>query len=260
MRKFLPIFLLIVSCFFLFKATDVFADFERAYNDYLFQYDVYRKALTDYLTAKNKYLTYGTLVSQTEALSTAKTFLESRDQVITVYLLMLLERNPEESLQKIISDEITFYSDHKNLIPAVGSLDDSAGASKTFEDHFPQTSIVVKKTIANLLIGKLLDFDGRLASSSAGFEQEINSIKTKGKDVSTLERWLLETRNKRMLADEKITTAQALTNKLQPRQSAQESAKDYSNIQTNILEANQYLKEGTSYLKEIKEEIKYGNY
>lgn len=259
MKLFLPLFFILATCYLIFN-TFVFADFDRAYQDYLYQSDQYRKSLTDFLTAKNRYLTYGTLTSKTEALTSTKTFLDARDQVLLTYMQMLVERNPQDNLKNLLSDEIHFYSDHKNLIPAVGSLNDCVKVSEKFEEHYPSTEVITRQTVAGLLLAKVQVFDDRLASLSAGFEEKTNLVKGQGKDVTTLERWLLETRNKQLLAQNKLNEAQNLSDKLKPTRSPAQSSENFGQIQVLIFEANQYLKEGAAYLKEIKEELKYGNY
>ncbi|MBI5465000.1 hypothetical protein HY946_00110 [Candidatus Gottesmanbacteria bacterium] len=258
MKRLLPIVFILYTLYFILY-TPVFADFNQAYQDYLYQYDQYRISFTNFLTSKNRYLTYKTLISQNEALSATKTFLEARDQTITAYLQMLLERNPQESFRKLLEEEITFFSDHKNKIPAVGSLEDAVRISEMVEEHFPMVEVLARQVIANLLIGKVQTLENRLTSLEAGFEEKVNFAKTQDKDVTTLERWLLATRNKRLLARDKLDDASNLANKLAPKKSTQIS-EEFGKIQVLIFEANQYLKEGAAYLKEIKEELKYGNY
>ncbi len=258
MRRFLPL-LLFAICYLLF-ALPVAADFDRAYQDYLYQSDQYRLNLTNFLTAKNRYLTYQTLTSQTEALQATKSFLESRDQVLITYLQMLIEKNPPENFKKLLNEEIGFLSDQKDLVPAVGSLSDTVRVSATFEEHYPITLVLSRQTVANVILDKVRALDGRLATMETGFETKINAVKSQGKDVTTLERWLLETKNKQLLAREKISSAQTFTDKLSPSKSSTQISKDYGDIQVLIFEANQYLKEASAYLKEIKEELKYGNY
>lgn len=258
MKRLLPVLFLVSSFCFLLSAS-VFADFEQAYQDYLYQYDQYRTSLTNFLMAKNRYLTYKTLVSQSEALTATKNLLETRDMVISTYLKMLIEKNPQESFNKLLGDDISFFSDHETKIPEVGSLEDAVGISKLVEEHYPRTEVLARQVIASLLLSKVRAFEERLSTLETGFEEKINFLKTQGKDVATLERWLLATYNKRLLARDKLDEAFYLANKLTPKKSTQIS-EEFGKIQVTIFEANQYLKEAAAYLKEIKEELKYGNY
>ncbi len=102
MKRFLSIVFLI-SIIYSLSSVIVRADFDQAYQDYLYQSDQYRLNLTNFLTAKNRYLTYQTLTSETEALTATKSFLEARDQVLMTYLQMLIEKNPSENLKKFLS-------------------------------------------------------------------------------------------------------------------------------------------------------------
>lgn len=258
MKKILPL-ILFFSLLITHNSRPILADFNSAYQDYLYQYDQYRTSLTNYLIAKNRYLTYKTLVSQTEALSATKTFLEARDQTITAYLGMLLERNPENAFRKLLEEEIAFFSEHKNKIAAVGTLSDAVSISKIVEEHFPNTSVLARQVVASLLLSKVQAFENRLANLEAGFNQKVNLSKEQGRDVTTVERWLLSTRNKRLLAHDKLDEASNLASKLTPKKSTQVS-EEFGKIQVLIFEANQYLKEAAAYLREIKEELKYGNY
>lgn len=257
MKKFLPILFIIVTCYML-HVTYIFADFNQAYQDFLYQGNQYRTGLTNYLTAKNRYLTYKTLISQTEALDAAKNFLQARDELITTYLKMLIEKNPGETLTKLLEGEINFYLDHKSKVPSVGSLDDAVSLSQRVSDQFPQTEVLVRKAIADVLLAKLRALEKRQAEIESGLETKINQIKNKG-DTATLERWLLATKNKRLLAGQKLNEASGLSDKLKPRSTALLS-EDFGQIQIKIFETNQYLKEGAAYLNEITQELKYGNY
>lgn len=260
MRKVLPVFVLVFLLFFPFVTSSVFADFDKTYQTYISQYDEYRVSLTNFLTSKNRYLTYKTLTAQTEALTATKVFLEDRDQTLINFMTMILEKNPSESFKKLISDEIVFFSDHKKLVTAVASLEDSVQVSETFTNRFPTTEVLLRQTIANILLSKVKSFDEQIVDLMARFEEKINFLKSQGKDVSTLERWLLETKNKQLLAHEKLTTAQLMADQFQTNNNPAKISEDFRKVQVLIFEANQYLKESTAYLREIKEELKYGNY
>ena len=90
MKKLLSILFLLSTCYLLLS-TYSHAGFDRSYQDYLSQYNQYRLALSNYQTARNRYLTYQTLTSLSEALDNTKVFLENRDQTMILYLKLLLE-------------------------------------------------------------------------------------------------------------------------------------------------------------------------
>lgn len=258
MKKFLSITFLLFS-FFSLLFTFVHADFDSTYQNYLSQYDQYRLALTNYQTARNRYLTYQTLISQSTALNNTKTFLVARDQTLIFYLKLLLEKNPDENYRKLLNEDLIFYQDHLNTISAVGNLPDVVSVSDKAKEHFPQTEVLSRQTIINILLNKLKNINENQNKIESGFEEKINFLKNQEKDTTTLERWILSFKGKQLLVNQKIEEAQALSDKLEPKSSDQLS-KDFREIQTVVYDANQYLKEGTSFLVEIEKELKYGNY
>lgn len=251
--------LFLVFTYYLLLTTYSHADFDSAYQNYLSQYNQYRSALSSFQTAKNRYLTYQTLTSQSTALENTKAFLQARDQAMLLYLKLLLEKNPDGNYVKLLNEDLNFYQDHLNTIAAVGNLNDAVSVSDKAKEHFAPTEVLARQTIINILLNKLKDIDNQQAKIASGFENEINSLKNQGKDVTTLERWTLSFKGKQLLVNQKLQQAQDLSDKLRPKTSDQLSL-DFSKIQTIIFDANQYLKEGTSFLLEIDKELKYGNY
>ena len=258
MKRFLFILFLFSSFYFLVSSI-VSANFDSAYQSYLSQYDQYRLTLSNYQTARNRYLTYQTLTSQSEALNNTKIFLQARDQTMILYLKLLLEKNPDENYRKLLNEDLSFYQNHLNTISAVGNLTDAVSISDKAKEHFAPTEVLSRQTIINILLNKLKNINLNQAKIESGLEEKINFLKNNGKDVTTLERWTLSFKGKQLLVNQKIEEAQALSDKLEPKSSDQLS-KDFSEIQTVVYNANQYLKEGTSFLIEIEKELKYGNY
>lgn len=258
MKRFLPSLFILATGYQLLTAY-VLADFDQSYQEFLYQYDKYRTSFVNFQTAKNRYLAYKTLVSQTEALSSTKVFLDERDQVIIAYLHMLLEKNPPEDLNLRLQEEIVFYSDHKDKLFSIGSLEEAVIVSGGVKDRYPRTEVLARQIVIKILLSKVQAFENNLEKLEAGFEEKITSLKLQDKDVTTLERWLVETEKKRLLAHKKLDEAQGMTNKLTPM-SSKKTSDDFKKIHALIFEANQYLKEGVAFLEEIKEELKYGNY
>lgn len=258
MKRILSV-LFLLTTFYLLLATYSRADFDSAYQTYLSKYDQYRLALSDYQTARNRYLTYQTLSSQSEALDKTKTFLQNRNQTMILYLKLLLEKHPEENYRKLLNEDLIFYQDHLNTIDAVGNLEDAVSISNKAKEHFFRTEVISRQTIVNILLNKLKNIEINQNKIKLGFEEKINFLRNNGKDVTTLERWFLSFNGKQQFVSQKMQEAQALAGKLAPASSNQ-LTRDFSKIQTAIYDANQYLKEGTSFLVEINKEIKYGNY
>ncbi len=249
--KRLLLFIALTTSYYLLTTNPVLADFNQAYSDYITQYNIYRSSLSEHQSNRNKYLTYQTLTSQTDALASAKIFLQNRDRTLISYFKLLLERNDNENLKKLINDEVNFYQDHQTSIEAVGNLNDAVEISGKAKTHYPLTESIARKTIANILIGKLRNFYERQGNLEDNFKQQISN--------TNLERWIVSLDSKRVLALQKLTEAQTLTDQLEPK-SSDELSRDFGKITLLLNDANQYLKEGNSYLVEIKDELKYGNY
>lgn len=257
--KYFFLFLFISSYLHIFISSPVRADFDRSYQDYLYQTNQYRQSLTSFLTAKNRYLTYKTLVTQNEALDATKSFLTARDQLLLVYLQMLLQKNPEDVYQKLLNQELTFYQNHKESISALASLNDTVTSSSKIKDHYPQTEVLARQISLSLITAKLQNLLDRQKTLISDFEQLTKTLRGQDSDTSVLERWFLSIKNKELLTEQKISEIKNLTDKLEPKESNR-LTEDYGKIQVLIFETNQYLKEANAFIKELKEEMKYGKY
>ncbi len=166
-------FFAIATCY----SFSVFADFDQTYQDYLYLQDGYRLSLTNFQTAKNRYLTYKTLTSQTEALAATKTFLETRDQVSITYLSLLLDKNPGDLSSKLINEEVGFFSSHRVKISAVGSLEDAVKSSDSVKEHFPRTETIARQAVTTILIKKINELKERQIVLESEFEEKVNILR-----------------------------------------------------------------------------------
>ena len=73
-------------------ALPVRADYQTAYNDYLYNYNLYRSAYSNYQVAKSTYNTYRTLTSQNDAILKLRAVLSARNQLMFVYYDLLTEK------------------------------------------------------------------------------------------------------------------------------------------------------------------------
>src|SRR3989344_5828917 len=88
--------LALVVILFLTLAGSVFATSQQAYQDYLYQFDLYRQRETDFRVAKTEYEKFRSLTSETTALEKTKLLLAQRDQLLRAYLLVLNEKLNED--------------------------------------------------------------------------------------------------------------------------------------------------------------------
>lgn len=243
-----------------FGATQVLAaTFEEDYQGYLKTYDAYKLTYDAYVTTRSQYLTYGTLTSKNEALTAVKDFLINRDTVLASYFSLLSLKNTDTVYASLTGDEIEFLNEHKSRVPAVATLDDAVKISDEVEERNIKLQILAKKIVATVITSKINSLKLAFTVSENEAKNLVTTLKNTGHDVSVLERWLVEAKNKELLAEGKLAE---VADKISKLSGANENSitTSYNEIQLLLLDANQYLKEALKYLKEIADTIKYGNY
>ncbi|OGG11406.1 hypothetical protein A2Z00_00555 [Candidatus Gottesmanbacteria bacterium RBG_13_45_10] len=245
----------------------IYASSTQAYQDYLYQFDVYRQKYSDFQVAKNSYDKFKTLESQTTALEKTKIMLAQRDQVLRAYLLLLNEElgenqglNPttKQTYQTLLNNEVKFLDSHSQLIPAVGSINDAQTVSTQLESHY----IILQTSMRQIIIGLSL---GNLAILSAKYDTLLQNAKaiilTQGSifpqdKLNTINRWVLQITDKRSLYQQKINQISSANTQLQIND-LQELTRRFDSMTSQVGEAKQYLLEGTSYLGELANALRY---
>lgn len=264
-RKLLPINRTLANVtllFFLLVATlfrSARADFEASYQGFLKTYDNYRTNQISYITARNQFLTFGTLISQNEALAAVKNFMLARNDVLMSYISLLRERKVADLYKPLLDEEYTLLSDHKNRVPAVGSLQDAVKISKEVESRHIPFQTTSRKIVSSLLLQKVLDLHTRYQLLALEAGKLIETLKAQEKDVTSIERWLLDAKGKELLAEQKIQEAGTLVESL-TSSNLKNLTEEYNQIQFTIFEANQYIKEALDFLNELSDSIKYGKF
>jgi len=257
-KTFLLLFIGIVVLLFV-QHPILAATFDEAYQGYLSIYENYKTAYQAYTTTRNQYLTYQTLTSQNEALIAVRDFLIKRDAVFSSYLGLLSKKNTDPVLGSLLTTEMNFLVSHSASVSALGSLEDAVTSSQQVENKNTNWLILSKKIVANTLMSKINSIKLSVSQSTNEANTLIVTLKNNGKDVSVLERWLLESKNKQALAQQKLAQSAVLISNISGT-NENDIGKKYDEITTIILEANQYLKEALGFLKEMSETIKYGEY
>lgn len=265
MRKFLVLLLFVLTTAFM--TPTVFASTQQAYNDYLYQFDVYRQKYSDFQVAKNEYQKFKSLASQTTALAAAKTMLTQRDLLLKAYLLLLNEAlNEDQGLtavnkqlyQSLIRNEITFLDNHSQLIPSIASIEDAITVGAQLESHYQILQTSMRQIITGISLGKLMVL-------SRSFDQNYQAAQTlvntnaglfTPEKVGTINRWLLQISNKRTLYQQKINEILGLNTQLSSID-PNELERKFNEITRKVGEARQYLLEGTSFLGEVVVALKY---
>lgn len=248
----------------------VFASYEQAYGDYLYQFDQYRRTYTDFQVAKNEYKKFKTLTSETTALDKTKTMLWQRDQLYRAYLLVLLEKvnGPDSGLQsnivdqyrRIITSEIAFLESHGSRISSLGSIEDAVTLSKQLESH----SMVLETSIRQILTGLSLGQLAILAKYYDALESDARSLVTSyaylfaPNKQETINRWVLQIGNKRAFYQQKIDAITLQNVNLDPHD-RNELDTQYNQMVRGMSEARQYLVEGISFMGEFRDAIKFAD-
>lgn len=225
--------------------------YAKAYSDYLYNFGLYRTAHLDYVTAKSEYQTYGTLTSQTKALENTKKMLIARAETFRTYLTAIRMKlkeetsviNYQQNLAYIKLDEqIAFINTHELAIPSASTIDDLIASSGEFETKYPEAILYTSQTKKVIFLSRVNVLYEEVNSEIIRIEEKINQMKESGKDVSDLERWLIQAKQKQSRSKEKYNLAQ--------------NVEDSALLTTYLENANQYLKETITDLKEIIKEIK----
>lgn len=267
MKKIVFLILLIVGCWLL-VVRPARADYNGALSVYNSTFEKYRVSYSDYVSAKNSYLTYKTLNSQNLAIEKTKIFLEIRDDLLISYYSLLKEKlliapgiaDYDKNLKNNVIDErVLFFTNHQSTIDAVSSLPDLVENSKQIDNFQKDLRDETYQILGLILIGKVKDQSDKLSLSIGTISTYINEIKSTGKDVAKLERWLLETNYKRDLAETKLKDARNFFDNLK-KDYSDESQKKILLGRATVSEGNQYLKESVFNAKEAVKEILSGPY
>jgi len=241
------------------SSVSVFAAFEDQYQGYLQTYDNYRQKHGQYLSTRSQYLQFGTLNSKNEALAAVKELLTARADVLTGHLSLLRLKNTDGSFNTQLETYESLLSNHKSRVSTLASLEDSESLSEEIEGQVPGMQVVSRKIVAGIGAGKIEAQKLQFVLLEEEAQTLISQLRASGKEVTVQERWLIDARAKRLLAEQKLSQARNQINGLDESfDTGLESS--YNGIQLVLYEANQYLREGLAFMVELSESIKYGNY
>lgn len=271
MRKFLSAIFLAVLLLTtpLFIAGKVVATSAAAYQDYLYQFDLYRQKYADFQVAKNEYQKFKSLTAQQQLLDNTKAMLAQRDQLLRAYLLFLNEKlNEDQGLsptskqlyQTLIANEVKFLNENAALVPSISSLDDAITISGKLESHYQVLQTTIRQIITAVALGKLMVLSRQFDTNAQTAQTLVNTNTSvfSAEKIATMNRWLLQITNKKTLYQQKIDEINSLNTSLTTAD-ASELDRKFSDITKKVGEARQYLLEGTSYLGELGTELKYSD-
>src|SRR3972149_754868 len=263
--KLLPISVVFAFVVGLFLAAPVHSQeekltFERAYQDYTYNYDIYRRANSEYESFRLQYIQYKTLTAQENAREATVRMLQARDEVVKTYLTALRTRLSEtggilddkrSSLNSGVDASVLWFADHKDKIPSAGSLDDLVKDSDEGSKYYKEKEFMLYDTLVSISIGKIAFIREKQDTTLGEIKAKVSEIRANGdKDTAVLERWILDTENRLTRSREKEIDALELMPKLKGNQN-KINLGIYEDILFKLSESHQYLKDANSYMKEI---------
>ena len=256
--KILP--LLVIYLFLTVKP--VFADYSTTLHSYIGLTDYYRTTYQSYQVSKNKYLTYGTLTSQKEAMENGRNFLKARDQLVMLYLQLLNDRINEgggfDSQQKDLylsqlNVEWNWLSNHRSSYDSISTLIDLQRSSDQMQERYNTVvRYIALKTAGVILTNKAYITTTSLNDILQRLTEQMKIISQTGADLTIAERWLIEAGNKTNYATLKQSDAMTIFVNFH----GENIVSEYNKGLNLLTESNQYLREANSYLSEILRIIK----
>lgn len=246
------------------------ASSQQAYQDYLYQFDLYRQKYNDFQIAKNSYDKFKTLESESQALSSTKFMLSQRDLLLHAYLVYLFERVGEQGgitpvnkqlYQSLLSNELAFLEKQSGMVSSINSIADATTTSEELESHYQVLSATIREIIAGISLGQLniiaQNFDRQVTAAQTIFgahSAELNSEKK-----TKINTWVLQITNKRSLYQQKIDEINAAVANLADSNDSTDLDQRFSEITVKIGEAKQYLADSIANLGEVSMAMQYIN-
>ncbi len=240
---------------------------QQAYQDYLYQYDLFRQTYTNFTTAKTEYQKFGSLQSQATAIDKTRTMLTQRNQLLNAYLFVLNEKlNEDRGLrapdkqryQRTLATEKSFLDTNSTRIPTVGTLDEAEVVSTQLATHYPTLEMGIRQVLIGISLGQLaalhLQYDATLTQIRELIGANASQFDTQKQAV--LNRWLLQIDNKRSLYQQKIDSVITASNELKI-EDTRELEQKFEDMVKNLADARQLLAEGSSFMGEVLTAIKY---
>jgi hypothetical protein len=262
-----------VSLFLLFFVPSVHAQEPATYNDAFLQYNLrmedYDKAHEEYVLRRSQYMRFKTLQSENDARAATVALLQTRDDVVISYIKALKKRLEEtkgvtseqkNTLTILLDNEISFFEDHRSKIPSTGTLDDLVADSKLAQSEFTKSQSLFYQSLFAVSDGKLTDLRTRLGDQFTLLKSKIDTIRVETRPeymfstdkMQAIDRFIFESDNKILRSDDKKKLAEDFTT----LKGGVLDVSEYNRRIGTLGESQQLLKEASSFLKEIVNQIK----
>lgn len=251
-------------------AIDPSFDYDRAYQDYVYMGNVYRKAYDDYEIARNQYLKFETLTSRAKAQEKTYGMLKARDDVLGAYLTAIrmrlveaigLVEDERAAMYSQIDPEVAWYIEHRNNYKSTDTLDDLVRKSDEASDHYKYTEVVIYQTLSLVYTGKIYDLHNKTSGIVTELEAKVAEIKEDDIDdggiserrIYLIERWIEEMKDRMSNTIEKLEIGKSYYGS---KSKIKEGIAKYRSAGKRIEEGRLLLLEANSFSKEIVREIK----
>ncbi len=245
------------------------ANYNEAFLQMNLKMEEYDKAHAEYVLRRSQYLKFKSLQSENDARKATAAMLQARDNVVLAYITVLQKRMDESKgitdgdrslLKGGLDAETAFFTDHRDKVPSAGTLADLVTDSdKAKVQYTKDVDELFYKVIFAISNGKVTDLKSRLNQSFGGVKTKVELIRAETRPeyqfsvtkMQAIDRFVFESENKIQRADEKQTAATTITN-----DSLMFNAQQYTTRLGVLDEARLLLKDASSYLKEIVNQMK----
>lgn len=234
-------------------------------SDYQYQYEKYRDYYQNYLRARDAYLKYQTLTSQTELSQAGQDFLFSRAIVVRTYLQVIksllyqaVDVTPSQKTELILAldTQINSLAENEKQIenftnPTFNELLEN---SLRLEKKANLYQKLAYQSLANILLGEVRALSSETVGINFLLEDKIKKASAT-RDVTTLNQWLQSIRDKTYQAQKNIESAEDSLVLLNKSSSGKDAFNYYGKVQVELGKARAAFLENLNYQKEILKEV-----
>ncbi len=158
-----------------------------------------------------------------------------------------------------LSSESFWYGNHSTKLRSAGSLNDLVSDSDDAKNQFQNsTTNLIYQSIIILGTGNNSFLRGELNSEVGQLQAKIDEIKSnRDKDVSLIERSMVDVQNKISRSQDKDNSATTTVNSIKPNDQQKDAV--FQSAVTLVTDSNSYLKEADAGLLQIITQIKSAN-
>mgnify|MGYP001609468978 CR=1 FL=1 len=234
--------------------------YSQAKSSYVKVINEYKSAKTDFLKAKDKYVQYKDGNSLKATLEQAKNYL-SRSIDVALSHIEVIQSNSNtiplltEDQRKTTNTELNFEKDwliqKKAQLPSATTKDQLVSHGKEVQNHWIAIRIKTKKMAGEILIAHINWVIAKGDNASVELQTNIDSLKTKGKDTSTLEKLLADLNKNLVLAKQKRDSAIATFNQI-----GVSGATTLEQLNAELKEANELFKKGKEFIRQANQYVR----